>query len=100
MGLARNVSDMLATSKNVANFCSDMPIPATRFSCVGTLLCRDFSNIDVPRTDDISYICKYIDLSLYDTLAKTLGSCVVFFLDDDNDDHGIRRADTARALAW
>ncbi len=80
IGLAGNVGDMSATSKNVANFRSDMPIPATHFSCVGTLLCRDFSDIDVPITDDISYIGKYIDLSMYDTLAKTLGSCVCVFV--------------------
>ena len=42
-GLAGNVGNMLmtclrpATCQNVANFFSDMPIPATRFSCVGTL---------------------------------------------------------------
>ncbi len=57
---------MSATREYVANFRSDIPIPATRFSCVGTLLCRDFSDIYVPKTDDIMYIGKYIDLSMYD----------------------------------
>ncbi len=57
-----------------------------------------FSDIDVPRTDDISYTGKYIDLSMYDT--RLLKRYVVFLFDDDDDnDHGIRRADTARALA-
>jgi hypothetical protein len=56
--LAGNVGDMSATREYVANFRSDMPIPATRFSCVGTFLCRDFSDIDVPKTDDIMYIGK------------------------------------------
>jgi hypothetical protein len=37
---------------------------------------------------------------MYDSLAKTLGSSVEFLLDDDDDNHGIRRADMARALAW
>jgi hypothetical protein len=98
----RHVGDMSATREYVANFRSDMPIPATRFSCVGTLLCRDFSDIDVPRTDDILYVGKYIDLSMYDTrlLKRYVVLCVVFLFDDnDDDDHGIRRADTARALA-
>jgi hypothetical protein len=26
--------------------------------------------------------------------------CFVFLLDNDNDDHGVRRANTARALTW
>ena len=67
VALAGNVGDMLATSENVANFHSDMPIPATRFSCVGTLLCREFADIYVPKTDNIMYIVKYIDLSMYNT---------------------------------
>ena len=62
-----NVGDMSATQEYVANFRSDMPIPATRFLLCRNLLCRDFSDIDVPRTDDILYIGKYIDLSMYDT---------------------------------
>jgi hypothetical protein len=49
----QHVGDMLATWKNVSNFRSDIPIPTTCFSCVGTLLCRDFSGIDVPRTDNV-----------------------------------------------
>jgi hypothetical protein len=72
---------MSATNEYVANFCSDTPFSAIRFACVRTLLCCDFSDIDVPRTDNISsYIGKYIDLSMYDTLAKTLGSCVCVFV--------------------
>ncbi len=62
-----NVGDMSATRRNVAYFCTDRPILATHFSCVGTLLCREFANIYIPKTDDIIHIGKYIDLSMYDT---------------------------------
>ncbi len=96
---------MVVRKNNLVSLTSGL-ISGTSAENTRWLLCRDFSDIDVPRTDDILYIGKYIDLSMYDTrlLKRYLPSSVcVFLFDDDDDDNDnsmcIRRADTARALA-
>jgi hypothetical protein len=50
--LAGNVGDMSPTCENVANFRSDMPISATCFLLCQSIVCRDFSDTDVPPTED------------------------------------------------